>query len=403
MKNYLSERLAQIKPSPTIAISDKARELRAAGEDVISLSQGEPDFETPEHIKAAAIQAMQNGQTRYTAVDGIPELKQAIREKFDQDNGLSYEPSQISVSTGGKQVLYNAFMATLNAGDEVIIPAPYWVSYPDMVVLAEGRPVFVSCPAANNFKLTAGDLEAAITPNTRWLILNSPSNPTGSVYSREELEALAAVLLRYPDVLIMTDDIYEHLIYGDARFFTLAQVEPELSHRTLTCNGMSKAYCMTGWRIGFAGGPEPLIRAMAKLQSQSTSNPTSISQYAATAALKGGRDFLTEMLTAYEERRDTVVGLLGSIEGISCATPDGAFYVYPSCTGLIGAVTPTGETLENDTAVGSYLLEAAKVTVVPGEAFGLQGYFRVSYATAIENLVEACDRIRLACEKLALT
>ncbi|MBI16756.1 MAG: aspartate aminotransferase [Proteobacteria bacterium] len=403
MKPYLSERLKQIKPSPTMAISDKARELRAAGEDVISLSQGEPDFETPDHIKQAALKAMRDGHTRYTSVDGIPELKSAICTKFKQDNQLSYDQSQISVSTGGKQVLYNAFMATLNPGDEVVIPAPYWVSYPDMVVLAEGRPVFVPCPAENNFKLTAKDLEAAITPATRWLILNSPSNPTGSVYSRAELEALAGVLLRHPDVLIMTDDIYEHLIYGDAHFFTLAQVEPELIFRTLTCNGMSKTYCMTGWRIGFAGGPEPLIKAMAKLQSQSTSNPTSISQYAATAALNGGREFLAEMLAAYEERRDTVVKLLGNIEGITCATPDGAFYVYPSCAGLLGAIAPTGERLENDTAVGSYLLDAAKVTVVPGEAFGLPGHFRVSYATAIENLVEACDRIRLACEKLTLS
>ena len=403
MNNYLSERLAQIKPSPTIAISDKARELRAAGEDVISLSQGEPDFETPEHIKVAAIRAMQDGHTRYTAVDGIPELKQAIREKFKLDNGLSYEHSQISVSTGGKQVLYNAFMATLNAGDEVIIPAPYWVSYPDMVVLAEGRPVIAACLAQNDFKLTAEELEAAITPATRWLILNSPSNPTGSVYNQHELKALAEVLLRHPQILVMSDDIYEHLIYGEAEFFTLAQVEPKLFSRTLTCNGMSKAYCMTGWRVGFAGGPEPLIRAMAKLQSQSTSNPTSISQHAAIAGLTGGRAFLKDMLNAYEERRNSVVNLLNGIESITYATPDGAFYVYPSCQGLNGAISPDGTRLENDTDVCAYLLEAAKVTVVPGEAFGSPGYFRVSYALGIDQLVEACDRIQLACEKLERT
>jgi aspartate aminotransferase len=291
-------------------------------------------------------------------------------------------------------------MATLNAGDEVIIPAPYWVSYPDMVVLAEGRPVIAACLAQNDFKLTAEELEAAITPATRWLILNSPSNPTGSVYNQHELKALAEVLLRHPQILVMSDDIYEHLIYGKAEFSTLAQVEPKLFSRTLTCNGMSKAYCMTGWRVGFAGGPEPLIRAMAKLQSQSTSNPTSISQHAAIAGLTGGRAFLKDMLNAYEERRNSVVNLLNGIESITCATPDGAFYVYPSCQGLNGAISPDGTRLENDTDVCAYLLEAAKVTVVPGEAFGSPGYFRVSYALGIDQLVEACDRIQLACEKL---
>ncbi|MDP6415839.1 MAG: pyridoxal phosphate-dependent aminotransferase, partial [Gammaproteobacteria bacterium] len=334
MKSYLSTRLKRIQPSLTIAISDRARQLRASGHDVISLSQGEPDFETPEHIKAAAAQAMRDGHTRYSFVDGIPELKQAVCRKFKNDNDLIYQASQISISSGCKQILFNAFMATLNAGDEVIIPAPYWVSYPAMVEVADGTPVVLRCGAEQNFKMTAAMLESAITPSTRWLVLNNPSNPTGTVYTRAELLALSEVLLKYPDVLVMVDDIYEHLVYGETEFCTLAQVAPELMERILTCNGMSKAYCMTGWRIGFAGGAETLIKAMAKLQSQSTFHPSTISQHAALAGLTGDRKFLVEHLQAYRERRDILVRQLNFIDGIDCALPDGAFYVFPSCVGL---------------------------------------------------------------------
>jgi aspartate aminotransferase len=400
MNTPISDRLNRIQPSATSAITDRARQLRAMGQDVISLSQGEPDFETPEHIKVAAEQAMRDGHTRYTAVDGIPELKQAICQKFKSENNLDYQPSEITVSSGCKQLLFNALMATLNPGDEVIIPAPYWVSYSAMVEISDGRPIIIPCSAEHQFKLAPDKLESAVTSATRWLILNSPSNPTGAVYTRTELLALAEVLLQYPDVFVITDDIYEHLIYGDVEFTTLAQAEPRLKERTLTCNGMSKAYCMTGWRIGFAGGPESLIRAMAKLQSQSSFHPASICQYGAVAGLNGGRDFLVPQLQAYQERRDSLVNELNRIDGIVCSVPDGAFYVFPSCAGLLGRLTTDGQTLVSDTDVVSYLLNTAGVALVPGQAFGFPGHFRVSYATDIGTLLSACERIQLACENL---
>jgi aspartate aminotransferase len=403
MNTSISDRLNRIQPSPTSAITDRARQLRALGQDVISLSQGEPDFETPEHIKVAAEQAMRDGHTRYTVVDGIPELKEAVCRKFKRENNLDYQSSEITVSSGCKQLLFNAFMATLNRDDEVIIPAPYWVSYSAMVEIADGRPVIVPCAAEQQFKLTPDKLESAITSATRWLILNSPSNPTGAVYSRAELLALAEVLLEHPEVWVITDDIYEHLIYGAVEFTTLAQVEPRLKERTLTCNGMSKAYCMTGWRIGFAGGPTLLIRAMAKLQSQSSFHPASICQHAAVAGLNGGHDFLAPQLQAYRERRDILVLELNRIDGIDCSVPDGAFYVFPSCTGLFGRLAPNGQTLTSDTDVVSYFLDTAGVALVPGRAFGFPGHFRVSYATDIDTLMSACERIQLACEKLIET
>ena len=400
MSTTVSDRLNRIQPSPTSAISDRARQLRAMGQDVISLSQGEPDFGTPDHIKTAAEIAIRDGHTRYTEVDGIPELKEAVAQKFRRENGLEYSSSEITVTSGCKQLLFNAFMATLNASDEVIIPAPYWVSYSAMVEIADGNPIIVQCLAENNFKLAPGQLEEAITSATRWLILNSPSNPTGAVYTYEELTALAEVLLRHPHVMIITDDIYEHLIYGDVSFFTLAQVEPRLKDRILTCNGMSKAYCMTGWRIGFAGGPESLIRAMAKLQSQSNFHPASISQHAAIAGLDGGLGFLQPQLQAYRERRDALVLELNRIDGLVCSIPDGAFYVFPSCSGLYGRLTPDGRTLNTDTDVVEYFLDVAGVALVPGQAFGTPGYFRVSYATDINIVMGACERIQFACEKL---
>ncbi len=396
----IADRLSAIKPSPTIAITTKARELKAAGRDVIGLGAGEPDFDTPDHIKQAAIKAINEGQTKYTAVDGTPELKKAIVEKFERENGLDYTPDQISVGTGGKQILFNAFMATLNPGDEVLIPAPYWVSYPDMTLLAGGTPKFVECGQNNNFKLTAELLEGAITPKTKWLVLNSPSNPTGAAYSSDELKALAEVLLKHPQVMIMTDDMYEHIGYGDYEMTTIAAVEPKLYDRTLTCNGVSKAFAMTGWRIGYAGGPKDLVKAMAKIQSQSTANPSSISQAASLAALTGPIDFLEERNAAFKDRRDMVVAMLNDAEGLTCQTPDGAFYVFPSCDGVIGLVTPSGKRIESDADFATYLLEDAEVAVVPGVAFGLSPYFRISYATSKEALKTACERIQSACANL---
>ena len=398
---FIADRLARIKPSPTIAVSTKARELKAAGRDVIGLGAGEPDFDTPENIKQVAIAAIDEGQTKYTAVDGTPELKQAISAKFKRDSGLDYAPDQITVGTGGKQVLYNAMMATLNPGDEVIIPAPYWVSYPDMVLLAEGEPVIVPCGQNSGFKLSAEDLEKAITPKTKWLILNSPSNPTGAAYSREDMKALTEVLKRHPHVWVMTDDMYEKLVYDGFEFCTPAEVEPELLDRTVTINGVSKAYSMTGWRIGFAGGPKELIKAMAKVQSQSTSNPSSVSQAAAVEALNGTQDFISANNELFKTRRDLVVERLNNCPGLHCPKPEGAFYVYPSCAGTIGKTTPDGKVIENDEDFVTYLLETAGVAVVQGAAFGLSPHFRISYATSTEALEEACARIQKACEALS--
>lgn len=397
---FLSDTLARVKPSPTIAVTNKARELAEAGRDVIGLGAGEPDFDTPAHIKAAAIAAIEAGRTKYTAVDGIPELKKAICAKFERENGLSYKPSQITVASGGKQVLYNALVATLNPGDEVIIPAPYWVSYPDMVLLAGGTPVFVEGRMEAGYKISAEDLEAAITPQTKWVIFNSPSNPSGAAYTRDELKALTDVLLRHPHVWVMSDDMYEHLVFGGFTFTTPAQVEPGLYDRTLTCNGVSKAYAMTGWRIGYAGGPEALIKAMAKVQSQSTSNPCSISQYAAVAALNGPQDYITESRVAFERRRDLVVAALNTCPGISCPVPEGAFYVYPSIAGLIGKTSAAGTVITDDEAFATALLEETGVAVVFGAAFGLSPAFRISYATSDAALVDACARIKSFCEAL---
>ncbi|GLQ06258.1 pyridoxal phosphate-dependent aminotransferase [Sneathiella chinensis] len=399
--SIIAESLGRIKPSPTIAVTTKAAELKAAGRDVIGLGAGEPDFDTPENIKAAAKTAIDEGKTKYTAVDGIPELKKAICAKFKRENGLDYEPSQVSVGSGGKQVIYNALIATLNPGDEVLIPTPYWVSYPDMVLLGGGEPKFVETTAENNFKMRPEDLEAAITPKTKWLIFNSPSNPSGAGYNREELKALTDVLVKHPHVWIMTDDMYEHLVYDDFEFVTPAQVEPSLYDRTLTMNGVSKAYSMTGWRIGYAAGPQELIKAMAKVQSQSTSNPCSVSQYASVEALNGPQEFLKERARVFQERRDLVVRMLNDAEGLSCPTPEGAFYVYPSCAGAIGKKAPSGKVIENDLDFVSELLESEGVAVVHGEAFGLSPHFRVSYATSTEALTEACTRIQKFCASLS--
>lgn len=397
---FLADRLSRIKPSPTIAVTSKARALKAAGRDVIGLGAGEPDFDTPENIREAAKAAIDKGQTRYTDVDGTPELKKAIAAKFRRENDLAYEPSQITVGTGGKQVLYNALMATLNPGDEVIIPAPYWVSYPDMVLLAEGTPVPVECPAEVGFKLQPADLEKAITPKTKWLILNSPSNPTGAAYTADELKALGEVLLRHPHVWVMTDDMYEHLVFDDFRFTTIAQVVPALYERTLTVNGVSKSYSMTGWRIGYAGGPAALVKAMGIIQSQSTSNPSSVSQAAALEALNGPQDFIRERAKVFQQRRDLVVGMLNQAAGLHCPNPEGAFYVYPSCAGVIGKATPDGKTIATDEDFVTYLLEAEGVAVVQGAAFGLSPFFRISYATSTDVLEEACRRIQRACGNL---
>jgi aspartate aminotransferase len=397
---FLAARLDRIKPSPTIAVTQKARELKAAGRDIIGLGAGEPDFDTPDNIKAAAMAAIRRGETKYTDVDGTPALKQAIAAKFKRENGLDYRPEQISVGTGGKQVLYNALVASVNPGDEVIIPAPYWVSYPDIVLLAEGTPVIVPCSQNSQFKLLPESLESAITAKTKWLILNSPSNPTGAAYGRAELQALAEVLLRHPHVWILTDDMYEHLVYDGFAFSTIAQVEPRLYERTLTMNGVSKAYCMTGWRIGYGGGPVPLIKAMAKLQSQSTSNPSSVSQAAAVEALSGPQDFIAAHNESFKERRDLVVGMLNQAAGLHCHRPEGAFYVYPSCAGAIGKATPQGKAIQTDEDFVTYLLEAEGVAAVHGAAFGLSPFFRISYATSTEALREACSRIQRACKAL---
>jgi aspartate aminotransferase len=397
---FLADRLSRIKPSATLAMTKRALEMKAAGRDVVSLSAGEPDFDTPANVQEAAIAAMRRGETRYTAVDGTPALKQAIAAKFKRENGLDYAPSQIIVGTGGKQVLYNAFMATLSEADEVIIPAPYWVSYPEMVLLAEGEPVAVPCAQNNGFKLRPEELEEAITSKTKWLLLNSPSNPTGAAYTAAELRALADVLLRHPQVWVLTDDMYEHLVFDGFRFTTIAQIEPRLYPRTLTVNGVSKAYCMTGWRIGFGGGPVELIKAMATIQSQSTSNPSSISQAASVEALNGPKDFIPKHNASFKARRDLVVEMLNRAPGLFCPRPEGAFYVYPSCAGALGKRTPKGKVIENDTDFVEYLLEAEGVAVVQGVAFGLSPHFRVSYATSTAALTEACARIQRACAAL---
>ena len=398
--SFLSETLSRVKPSPTIAVTQKAAELKRAGKDVIGLGAGEPDFDTPDNIKDAAIAAIHAGKTKYPAPDGIQELKEAICAKFKRDNGLDYTPSQVSVGTGGKQILYNALMATLNEGDEVVIPAPYWVSYPDMVLLAGGTPVIAEASLQTNFKLTADQLEAAITDKTKWLIFNSPSNPTGAGYSWDELKELTDVLMRHPHVWVMSDDMYEHLAYDDFKFCTPAQVEPALYDRTLTVNGVSKAYAMTGWRIGYAAGPEKLIGAMRKVQSQSTSNPCSISQWAAVEALNGTQDFLAPNNEKFVRRRNMVVEMLNAAEGIACPTPEGAFYVYPSIAGCIGKTTAAGTKIEDDETFATALLEEHGVAVVFGAAFGLSPNFRVSYATSDENLKEACTRIQTFCAAL---
>ena len=398
--SIIADALSRVKPSPTLAVSTKASELKAAGVDVIGLGAGEPDFDTPDNIKAAAIDAINRGETKYTAPDGIPELKAAICEKFRRENELEYSPSQVMVSTGGKQVLFNALLATLNPDDEVIIPAPYWVSYPDMVRLCGGEPVVIEAQIEAHFKITADQLEAAITPRTKWLIFNSPSNPTGAGYSWDELKALTDVLLRHPHVWVMTDDMYEHIAYAPFKFCTPAQVEPSLYDRTLTVNGVSKAYAMTGWRIGYAAGPEVLIKAMIKVQGQSTTNPCSISQWAAVEALNGPQDYIASSRIAFERRRDLVVGLLSKIDGMTCPTPEGAFYVYPSIKGLIGKSTPAGSVINTDEEFATELLEAEGVAVVFGAAFGLSPNFRISYATSDEILTEACTRIARFCEGL---
>jgi aspartate aminotransferase len=397
---FLADRLARIKPSPTMAITAKAAELKAAGQDVIGLGAGEPDFDTPENIKQAGIRAIQGGHTKYTNVDGMPELKAAIARKFKRDNGLDYAPEQITVGSGGKHVLFNALMATLNSGDEVVIPAPYWVSYPDMVLLAEGTPVIAPAAEANGFKLQPAELDAALTAKTKWFIFNSPSNPTGAAYSRGEIAGLAEVLAGHPQVHILADDIYEHLVYDGFKFSTFAEVAPALYERTLTMNGVSKGYAMTGWRIGFAGGGADLIKAMAKMQSQSTSNPSSISQIAAIEALDGPQDSIPERNQVFRKRRDLVVAMLNQAPGIACHRPDGAFYVYPSCAGLIGKRTAEGKRIENSEDFAGYLLQGQGVAVVPGAAFGLDPFFRISYATSTEALSEACQRIQRAAAAL---
>ncbi len=396
----IANRLSAIKPSQTIAISAKARALAAEGKDIIGLSAGEPDFDTPDHVIEAAIAAMRAGETRYTDPDGTPELKAAVARKFKRDNNLDYAPSQVSIATGGKQILYNALMASLDEGDEVVIPAPYWVSYPDMVLLAGGTPVIVPCSQENRFILQPADLEAAITPKTKWIIFNSPSNPTGAGYTHDDLKRITDVLMRHPHVWVMTDDMYEHLVYDDFKFCTPAEVEPGLYDRTLTVNGMSKAFCMTGWRIGYAAGPESLIKGMRTIQSQSTSNPNSIAQAASIAALDGPMEFLAANNEVFKARRDLVVSMLNQAPGINCHTPEGAFYVYPSVAGCIGKSTPSGKVIENDEDFVSALLGAEGVAAVHGAAFGLEPHFRISYATATELLEDACARIQRFCASL---
>jgi aspartate aminotransferase len=398
--NFIADRLKRIKPSMTVGINVKANALRAEGKDVLVLAAGEPDFDTPLNIRKAAVTAMEEGQTRYVPGKGTPALQKAIQSKFLKDNNLNYNLDEIIVGVGGKHIIYNAMMATINPEDEVIIPAPFWVSYPDIVLLAEGKPVIVPCPEDQNFKLTADQLEKSITDKTKWLMLNSPSNPTGSLYSKQELQKLADVLLRYPQVLIMSDDIYEKVIYDDLEFSTIASVEPKLKDRCLTLNGVSKSYCMTGWRLGYCGAPKEIIAAMNKIQSQSTTSTSSISMAASVEALNGSKDFIDEHNQAFVRRRDLVVNLLNQIDGLSCLTPQGAFYVYPSCAGVLGKETPEGKKISNDEDFMSYLLESEGIAGVHGAAFGLSPYFRLSYATSDETLKDACARIKRACEKL---
>jgi aspartate aminotransferase len=395
-----SAALGRIQPSATLAMSARVNALKAEGVDVIGLSAGEPDFDTPDFVKDAGIAAIRNNQTRYTDVDGTVDVKEAVAFKFKRDNGLVYKRSQISVNSGGKHTLFNALIATVDKGDEVIIPAPYWVSYPDIVNFAGGTPVIIEAPAAQGYKITPAQLDAAITPRTKWVMLNSPSNPSGAAYSADELTALADVLLRHPHVMVMTDDMYEHVWYAASPFATIAQVCPELYDRTLTVNGCSKAFSMTGWRIGFAGGPEWIIKAMGKLQSQSTSNPCSISQAAAVAALTGPQDFLEDRNAVFKKRRDMVVAMLNDAPGLDCPTPEGAFYVYPDASGVIGKTTPKGAVIDSDEALIGYFLDEAKVAAVHGAAFGLSPAFRISYATSDDVLRKACTRIQEACSAL---
>ena len=400
MKDILSQRLAKIKPSLTVSINVKANALRAEGRDVLVLAAGEPDFDTPVNIRNAAVKAMEEGQTRYVPGKGTPALQKAIIKKFQQDNDIKYSPDEIMVGVGGKHIIYNAMMATLNPNDEVIIPAPFWVSYPDIVMLAEGKPVIVKCDASQDFKITPEQLEKNISENTKWLMLNSPSNPTGAVYSFNELKAISEVLLKHPDVLVMTDDIYEKIIYDDNKFFTIASVEPKIKNRTLTLNGVSKAYCMTGWRLGYCGGPKDIIAGMNKIQSQSTTSTSSISMAASVEALNGNQDFIEKHNIQFKKRRDMVVEKLNKIQGLSCAVPSGAFYIYPSCVGVIGKQTPKGNTINTDEDFMNYLLDSEGVAGVHGEAFGLSPYFRISYATDNKTLIDACERIERACSNL---
>ena len=398
--SIISDSLKKIKPSPTIAVTQKARELKAAGKDVIGLGAGEPDFDTPDNIKQAAIKAINDGDTKYTAVDGTPALKKAIVEKFKKENNLDYTTDQITVGAGGKHVIYNAMMATLNEGDEVIVPAPYWVSYPDMVLLAGGKPVIMECDEKQGFKINPIDLEKFITPKTKWIILNSPSNPTGACYSEQDIKAIAAILEKHNHVYILSDDIYEHVTYEGFKFFTIAQIN-SLKDRVLTMNGVSKAYSMTGWRIGYAAGPKDIVKAIAKIQSQSTTNPSSISQAAAVEALSGTQGFIKERANSFQERRDFVVNALNAIDGIECLNPDGAFYVFPSCIGLMGKKDPNGNEIKSDTDFVQSLLENSGIAVVQGSAFGLEGFFRISYATSMDNLNKAMDKISSFCKSLS--
>ena len=397
--SIVSNNLKRIKPSPTMAVTQKAKELKASGKDIIGLGAGEPDFDTPDNIKQAAIKAINDGDTKYTAVDGTPALKKAIIKKFKEENNLDYQIDQITVGTGGKQVIYNAMMATLNEGDEVIIPAPYWVSYPDIVLLAGGKPIILECNEKQGFKINPSQLEKSITKKTKWIILNSPSNPTGACYSKEEIKEIGKVLEKHPHVFILSDDIYEHVTYGNFKFFTIAQIA-NLKERVLTMNGVSKAYSMTGWRIGYAAGPIDIIKAIAKIQSQSTSNPSSISQAAAVEALNGVQDFIKDRATSFQERRDFVVKTLNKIEGIECLNPDGAFYVFPSCKGLIGKKDSKGKEIKKDIDFVQSLLENNGIAVVQGSAFGLEGFFRISYATSMENLKMALEKITSFCKSL---
>ncbi len=398
--SVLAARLGRIKPSPTMAVTAKAQDMQRAGEDVIGLGAGEPDFPTPDFVVQAAVDAMNRGETKYAPPAGIFELREAVCRKFKRENNLDYTPDQICIGVGGKQIIYNAMMATLDPGDEVIVPAPYWVSYTDIAVLAEGTPVIIEGPESNNFKITPEQLEAAITPKSKWFVLNSPSNPTGSAYSYDDLKALADVLMKQPRVLIFADDIYEHIIYDDFEFHTIAEVEPGLKDRTLTMNGLSKAYCMTGWRVGYAGGPTELIKGINNIQSQNCSSTSTISQWAAVDALDGDQSFIAENVKVFKERRDLVVSMLNQANGISCATPEGAFYVYPSLAGCMGKKTPDGKVIETDEDFVTYLLESEGVAAVHGEAFGLSPYMRISYATATETLEDACMRIQRACAAL---